>query len=281
MPTAASALEQLLKAIEPCIDRAAPERFWQVQPALQAFVDKKVLQGLLNDALAALAADPCHFGDWQPTEWVLGRGRGYVLSVAVFDQPRRYIHALPFFACYAPVDGQALTYTRYALPEGYHNPVFDPGVQLTRVDDGSVSSGEVLALHTNRYAYDFHLPQPVLVLKLATAPILPLEWLFNKDTLQAWQANDADLSSTQLRVAADVLGKFAHQTSLPPLLQLSHHPHHAVRWAAIQSLGRLNRSVALSRLDEACSDAHPHVRHAARRTLGLSGPRAGGSRTLV
>lgn len=224
----------------------------------------------MNRELAALVADPCHFGAWRPTEWVLHQGRGFVLAVSVFDKPRRYVHALPFYAFYAPVTAEPLSYDRYRLPAAYNNPVFDPGLKLEKVDSAVVHKGDALALHTREYAYDFHLPKPVLVLKLSTAPILPLEWLFQKDTLQSWQANDADLTSTQLRVAADVLGKFAHQSSLEPLKLLTSHGHHAVRWTAIQNLGRINRTEALARLEVACIDPHPHIRRAAAKTLGQS-----------
>ena len=270
MTVADTPLSRLVAAVQPCIERSAPERFWQAQDAFRAFLASSYLRDALNEHLTGLLADPCHFGDWQPSEWLLHRGRGFALAVSVFEQPRRYIHALPFYAMYAPVGGESLSFDRYRLPEAYHNPVFDPGLKLLRVDSGTVSAGEMLALRTREFAYDFHLPKPVVVLKLTTAPILPLEWLFQKDTLQSWQANDADLTSTQLRVAADVLGKFAHQSSLEPLKLLTSHGHHAVRWTAIQNLGRLNRSAAVAKLEEACSDPHPHIRHAARKTLGQS-----------
>jgi len=266
-PAAEDPLARFVAAVQPCIDRTAPERFWQAEEAFRSFLGSGYLQGALNAALRALAADPCHLGDWRHNEWMLHRGRGFALAVSLFDQPRRYIHALPFYALYAPVAAEPLSYDRYRLPQSYHNPVFDPGLKLTRVDGGTIKAGEVLALHTREYAYDFHLPKPVLVLKLSTAPIQPLEWLFQKDTLQSWQANDADLTSTQLRVAADVLGKFAHQSSLEPLKLLTGHPHHAVRWTAIQNLGRLNRSEALLKLQAACNDQHPHIQRAARKTL--------------
>lgn len=268
-------LTRFVSSVQPCIDRGAPERFWQAEAAFKALIRSGYIQQMMNDELKALIKDPCHFNDWRPNEWVLHRGRGFALSVSVFDVPRRYVHALPFFAFYAPLAGAPLHYDRYRLPKAYHNPVFSAGLSLEPDGSGALGNGEVLALHTQQYAYDFHLPEPVLVLKLATAPILPLEWLFQKDTLRSWQANDADLTSTQLRVAADVLGKFAHQSSLGPLKLLTTHPHHAVRWTAIQTLGRLNRSEALAQLHLALNDPHPHIQRAAKRTLDqLTPPKA-------
>ncbi len=265
---AADPLPHFVESVQPCIDRNAPERFWQAEAAFSHFLNSGSLQQAFNQELRQLLADPCHFSDWRPNEWVLHRGRGFALAVSVFDVARRYIHALPFYALYAPLTATPLRYQRYQLPAAYNNPVFDPGLVLTPAGGGEAARGEVLALHTREFAYDFQITQPVLVLKLSTAPILPLEWLFQKDTLQSWQANDADLTSTQLRVAADVLGKFAHQSSLAPLKLLTAHPHHAVRWTAIQNLGRLNRSEALLALQKACSDPHPHIQRAAQKTIG-------------
>jgi len=268
MTAAQAPLSRLVAAVQSCIDRHAPAQFWQAEAAFRDFLASGELLKAVNRDLAGLLADPCHFGDWRTSEWVLHRGRGFSLAVSVFEQPRRYIHALPFLAMYAPVAAEPLRYDRYRLPPEYNNPVFDPGLKLSRVDSGQTEPGEVLLLQTREFAYDFHLPRPVVVLKLSTEPSLPLEWLFQKDTLQSWQANDASLASTQLRVAADTLGKFAHQSSLEPLKLLTGHGHHAVRWTAIQNLGRLNRSVALEKLQAACEDPHPHIQRAAKKTLG-------------
>ncbi len=262
-------LSLFVSAVQPLLERSPPEHFWLAEQPLRDLLASGYLQQAINQELRQLLADPCYFGEWRPSEWILHRGQGFALAVSVFDQPRRYIHALPFFAMYAPVGAASLGYDRYRLPADYNNAVFSPGLKLQADGGGRLASGEVLALHTDQYAYDFQVPEPVLVVKLSAATVLPQEWLFGKDSLQSWQANDADLTSTQLRVSADVLGKFAHQSSLASLKRLTGHRHHAVRWTAIQNLGRLNRAEALNSLQVACDDPHPHVQRAARKTLGL------------
>jgi len=244
-----------------------PGTFWACEEYLRRFLDEGGAIRSLNDELHKLAADEHYLGDWLPNDVVLSRGTGWALSLALLDGPKRYIHALPFQAMYAPLDEARLTGDRYLLPPEYRNEVFDPTVRLEPA--GSVSAGrhEIIALHSDQYAYDFQVQQPQAVLRLVTTALRPLEWLFSKGTLQAWQANDADLGFTQLRVAANVLGRIAHQLSIGPLRQLAAHPHHAVRWAAIQNLGRLNRSEALAKIREAVNDPHPHVRRAAQKTL--------------
>jgi hypothetical protein len=220
----------------------------------------------VNEQLQLLAAEPQVTGDWTAVEVVLHRGTGWAVSVASFDTPRRFVHALPFLAIYAPLDSELIA-ARHRLPDAFRNDVFDPALRLEPAGTLKVVPGEMLRLETDRYAYDFQISQPLPVLRLVSASTRPLEWLFSKSTLQAWQANDAELSSTQLRVAAYVLGKIAHHSSVPALRKLANHPHHAVRWAAIQSLGRMSRSEALIKIREAVNDPHPHVRRAAQKTL--------------
>lgn len=243
-----------------------PETFWACEEYLRRFVGSGGMAQSFNDELRKLVSDETYLGSWLPNDVVLCKGSGWHLSVVLLDGPKRYIHALPFHAMYVPLV-EPLSGDRYRLPPHYRNEVFDPAVRLEPDGTAGAARYEVISLHSDHYAYDFNVPQQQAVLRLATVPLRPLEWLFSKGTLQAWQANDADLGFTQLRVAAGVLGKIAHQSSIEPLRRLANHPHHAVRWAAIQNLGRLNRSEALAKIREAVSDPHPHVRRAAQKTL--------------
>lgn len=259
-------LSDFVKDVESRYTAADPETLWQCEPAVGQLVAEGALLDWLNQQLRSLLGNAQHVGDWTAAEAILHRGSGWTLSIANFDTPRRFVHALPFIAIYVPLDVD-LTGDRYKLPSGFRNDVFDPTIRLEPAGSVSVAQGELLRMETGRYAYDFHVPRPMPILRFASAALRPLEWLFSKSTLQAWQANDAEVSSTQLRVAAYVLGKIAHHSSVDPLRALSAHGHHAVRWAAIQNLGRLSRSEALAKIREAINDPHPHVRRAALKTL--------------
>lgn len=243
------------------------ESFWDCEPLFRTLLDASFIESVLVGQLKALVADANHVGDWPPKQVMLHRGTGFALSLAVFDTPRRYVHSTPFLAMYAPVCDKPLQVDRFLLPPGYDNAVFDPALKLLRDASYTVAPNEVLQLRSQQHVYDFQISEPQLVLKLTTAPFQMLEWLFSKETLHPWQANDADLSSTQLRVGAYLLGRLAHQSSLPPLQDLASHANPNVRWAAIQSIGRLSRSEALKRLKVALDDPHPHIRRAAKKSL--------------
>jgi hypothetical protein len=266
MATAPYSLADFVREIESRYNTADIDTFWHCAEPIQRLVGGGALSQWMNEQLRSLIKDRQHLGDWGATEAVLHRGKGWTASVAVFDTPRRFIHALPFLAFYVPLDS-GLSGDRYSLPNGFRNDVFDPSLRLELAGPVRVERNEPLRLETARYVYDFHIPRPLPVLRFVTSALRPLEWLFSKNTLQAWQANDAELNSTQLRVAAFVLGKIAHHSSIAPLRRLGTHPHHAVRWSAIQNLGRLSRTEALVKIREAVNDPHPHVRRAAQKTL--------------
>lgn len=244
-----------------------PESFWDCEEAFANLLKQPFLADVLNQELASVAQDAAQTRNWLGPELVLHRGNGLGLSVSIFESPQRYIHSLPYHAMYAGVGTGGLRCNAYELPPSFRYEVFDPTLRLIPAGSKSAAPGEILRLPSGGHAYDFIYEQPTPVLKFMTSAIHPLEWLFSRSSLQAWQANDADLSFTQLRVAADVVGKFAHHSSVQPLKRLAQHKHHAVRWTAIQNLARLSRTDAVECLREAVNDPHPHVQRAARKTL--------------
>lgn len=260
-------VSEFIEQVDASFVRSDLESFWSCEPAFRRLLASSFAADMLKQELQDIAGDPVHVGDWQPGQLMVHRGSGFALSLSLFETSRRYVHTTPYYAMYAPVGQVALHYDIYRLPENYLNAVFDPAQRLERAGSGVTAPGEVLQLQSRQYAYDFRIDQPLLVAKFTTAPFHTLEWLFSKETLRAWQANDSELTATQLRVAAYLLGRLAHQSSLEPLLLLTTHANHAVRWAAIQGLGRLSRTEAMAKLELAQNDPHPHVRRAAAKTL--------------
>jgi len=266
--TAGLSIAEFVAGVGQLYNPRRPETFWACEDLFRNLLaSRSQIQTHLNEEIRRLIADPHHLGDWLPNEWVLYRTGGIVVSISLLESHRRFIHVLPFYALHGSLSAASLSYELYRLPKGFESAVFDPSVQLEHVGMRSAAGGEPIRIESDSYAYDFKPDQPIPVLRFVTNAVRPLEWLFSKETLRAWQANDAYLRFTQLRVAADVLGKLAHHTSLGPLKSLCDHPHHAVRWSAIQNLARVNRSEAIQRLERAANDPHPHVRSAALKTL--------------
>lgn len=258
-------------------DRDHMDSFWAFEPEFRQLVSEGFAAEVMNLQLGELAANPVHLGDWRPNQVILYRAPAIALALTLLEAPRQYIHAAPFYALYAPIGEFPLHYQRYRLPVNFRNEVFDPTMRLVADESGIVNPGEVLQLHSDQYAYDFVINQPQLVVKLTTSAFQTQEWLFNRGNLTAWQASDSELAATQLRVSAYTLGRLAHISSIEPLMAITDHTHHTVRWAAVQSLGRLSRSKAMEALEKAVRDPHPHVARAAAKTLNALKQKIGGA----
>jgi len=260
-------LAGFLEEVEQHFRADAPESFWSLEEAFRRLVQGEGLGAAFNRELHRLLHDPNYMGNWRPNQMMLHRGRGHALSIWLFEQPRRYIHSTPFYGMFAPLGAESLHYDIYRLPPGYRNAQFDASLRLEPAGSGMTAPGGILLLQSDQYVYDFKVERPLAVAKFTTASYQTLEWLFERDSLRAWQANDSELVSTQLRVSAYILGRLADASSLEALQSLRGHGHHAVRWAALQNIARLSRAAALDQLRRALDDPHPHVRRAAAGSL--------------
>lgn len=263
LPMIAAFAEHVRERYEP----SRPESFWACAPLFRRLADPALAGQMINHTLRMLDCSPPQAGDWSGRQIVLVNEPTWSLSLQLIDAPRRYIHSSPSDLLITPLSGLPLNGELYGLPASYDNAVFDPSLKLEAAGPFALGAGEVLEVHAGRHAVDFRIDRPLMLLKLATAPVQTLEWLFSKGTLHPWQANDADAAMTNLRVGAYVLGRLAHQSSLEPVKTLTGHANQNVRWAAIQSLGRLSRVEAQKVLREALHDPHPSVRHAARQVI--------------
>lgn len=260
-------VSEFIKSVEAVFSRDDLESFWKCEGAFKALLDSNFKAELFNEELRSLLRSPTFIGNWRPMQLRVIGGMAFNLTVSLVDAPRRYIHSMPFNAMFSPIGTEPLEYDKYSLPKTFTEGVFDPSLRLTYLKSDRANPREIMVLDGSRFTYDFKISKPVLMATFYTASFGTLEWLFSKENLHAWQANDAEIGSTQLRVACNILGRLAHQSSLGPILQMVKHPHHSVRWAAIQNIGRLNRAEAIRVLEEAKGDPHPHVRAAALKSL--------------
>lgn len=255
----------LVAALDARLAGGDAARFADCAAPLAAFAASDGLRTHLNAELARLRRDFHYCGSWLHDEVLLHRGR-FLLSAVIRRGPRRYLHALARRMMLAPV-GRAVRYRRYLLPPGFDHAVYDPSRRLIADGEHELAAGQVLSIDPAREVVDLQPQTPTVLLVLQSSPVYTLEWLFERDSLAPVQANDGDIGFTQLRVAADLLGRFAQQSSLPVLESLLEHPHHGVRWSALRAIGRIDRDATLAALRRLVRDPHPHVARAAQRTL--------------
>jgi len=250
---------------------ADPESFWACEPLFRHLLDPQFPEALINTALRTFSEDHAQSGGHRRHLLLLAQTPAWTLSLRLLAKPRRYIHSATGHSLLAPVSGVPLLVDRYDLPADFRDAVFDPAQKLSFAGPAVVAPGELLPVRAGGPIFDYRIEQPLLVLMLETAPLGVLEWRFSKDSLYAWQYTDADPQVSDLKAAAWLAGRLAHQTSLKPLKALTTHANPGVRLAALHNIGRLSRSEAHRLLVRALDDPHPQVRRSAKQSLDREG----------
>jgi len=260
-------INEFVNQVEARYDEAQVESFWRCGEWITQLLTGDFASGVTHAAIQQLADGVPRDENWQPQRLIICTKERWTLSLALIKSQSRYIHTTPFIGIYVPLGTEQLHYDAYELPSSYDNAVFDSSAALNKINSSVAKSGQLLNLDSTKNVYDFKVERPTLILEFKSTNIQALEWLFDRQTLKAVQANDADLRSTQLRVILNILGRLHYSAALPEIESLTSHPYHAVRWAAIQSLGRMSPPLAYEKLVAAQSDSHPHIRRAAAKSL--------------
>lgn len=197
----------------------------------------------------------------------------FSLGLSIINRRPRYLNWHASHIWYRAMGTNSATVRRYVLPQGAANDVVDPSIELALTETRSFGPGDVMARDGRRDIIDFDLEPscPMVILRLQLALFGGLEWMFDRSTLRpvgASSLNPTHSHLTSLAYAASLLGD---ASSIEPLELALTHSNHAVRWAAVQAIGRLDRDAALKALGKLSQDSHPHVRRSATRMLERAG----------
>lgn len=93
-------------------------------------------------------------------------------------------------------------------------------------------------------------------------------WNFNTNTGEMLYPSSADVSSTRMSMAMDVLKSIGDERSVEIISALAkNHHQHFIRWKAIESISFFNDDLTIELLKNAKNDPHPEIRNAANKTL--------------
>lgn len=243
--------------------------FFSLADDLRALVfDTDVLTHVATNHLRAISANPAHESVmWEPHYLVLAYGPGWQLRVGLYQHSSEFIYSMPQHMIVAIVGNETLVADHYALPSSIDNEVFDPKLKLGEPVRKRHMHGDVVMIDGRHDVFDVVIEKPVLVVKLSTTVHQALQWAFDRMSRRAIQAIAADPVDSELVSMARALGAMARPTGTPALVDLTHHPRHFVRWAALQALGRTSPELLIPRLESALQDTHVHVRQAAQSAL--------------
>jgi HEAT repeats len=169
----------------------------------------------------------------------------------------------------------AMQVEHYKLPANWAPDVFSSSTRLQRLDDVTYEPRQVFKLTPGLDAYRFKIQGCALVLKITSRAVLPFEWSFDEETLEAWQSISTSHRETNLIHACRGAAALDDLRFVQPLLSLLGHERHNVRWEALKAVSRLDRNAAWGGLTKLVDDTHPHVARAAKRAIASVGGEKG------
>jgi len=192
---------------------------------------------------------------------------GLVLK-SVQDKTRGLIY-IPGHAMYAPISGGSVAFDLYHLPRNFDGDCFSPEIILDPPVHELVMPSVTIVNNARLNVADIFSPtnRPQVVLMLESAAFGGLRWSFDRLTRKALSLSAQNPSDTSVEIILELLAAVRSPESIPVIEALTSHPMHFVRWRAVQTIGAIDVDAGIRHATTATSDAHPHVRDAARKTL--------------
>lgn len=162
----------------------------------------------------------------------------------------------------------SITVSRYRLPLDTDLSIFDPSKELEFVDDTVIKFLEPCHNYNAGEVYKITTDGPICVVRLREVSCLDFQWTFDGASLKPIFPSITMSSIGRLETVIDLVIKFAGDrieisTAQKFLNEMLGHRLHFIRWRAVQGLGEIDASLALSALSDMLKDPHPHIRKAA------------------
>ncbi len=110
----------------------------------------------------------------------------------------------------------------------------------------------------------------LIILEVSSFEHEPIIYNFDTASGVITHATSADVSSSRMLAIMDVLDNIGDADSIEVLLNIVHsHPHHYVRWRAVECLSALDYPQIAALLQTLQYDSHPEIRQAAIKTIHL------------
>ncbi|WP_193615779.1 HEAT repeat domain-containing protein [Massilia sp. YMA4] len=164
--------------------------------------------------------------------------------------------------------GGPVTVDWFCLAPGASFDVFDATLAIRHDGTERYVDGSVIHVDARHRFPVLPEGQGVTWIALASAPVNAQIVSFHRDTLRPLGASMASEDHSVLCVMLELLEPGTPDYPLDAVMDLTRHPDHHVRWAAVAALGRHDGAAALAIVRSLASgDSHRFVRTAARRTL--------------
>ena len=122
-----------------------------------------------------------------------------------------------------------------------------------------------------RAGYDLFSLEPIkshtVLIFFSSASRMPIRWEYDRLTCLPLRMVAASLSSSRIQSACRALANMGYVGAAETVAALSEHPDHHVRWSSVVTLLELDFRRGVHALENSLSDAHPHIRMAAKQSL--------------
>lgn len=244
--------------------------FWRCGDAFEALVASDFLRQVGHGFMQRMLDAPTQAtGQWQMHHAVLIQRPSYALRATwslVEAPPDASIASHPSHSMLCSIGAEPIVIDMYRMP-AVDREVFEPNAPLEHSHEVVLSPGQILEIDGEHWVADPRPSARNCLVSLTSAAIGSQVWSFDRASRQSWAVSASSQEDTQIKETLGILRRFRLKEAAPTVDRLCAHPHHDIRWEAIKTLGVLDAALAIERLREARSDAHPHVRASAARTL--------------
>lgn len=260
-------LDRLFESTEGCNS----ENFWDFEAAFQDFFASDFLSNFLRGELRKIASEKDYDRVLSDDEVELVRGEGFRVSMGKLKARSDYSEVICYASdfMYINLGPSKLRLEVFNIPANCDITFFDRTVRLSPVYRREQAVGEIIKVNAGRDILKF-APLEFDTFQLfivSLKPRVPLLWHFDAKTFEPKYCTSANLMSSRLQTAMDILVRMGRADAIPEIAGAARSKDHFVRWSAISSVLCMDELEGTRLLKGALEDPHPDVREAAAEAL--------------
>jgi hypothetical protein len=246
--------------------------FWECAPYFLELLSSDFFPRFINHKLERILQEP----EYLPSApdffqiFVL-QTPYYNLHIKIISptmEPQKYVYSLTDHMMIGFLPPSSAVIELFHQPASIPNDHFDPARRLQKFGQLSIGPNDHIKFRSGQDLFRIIRNEgPLIALILRSSQVLRFCWEYDAETLQPVEIMAGDLMASRMQFAAEALGHLGNDESLAILRDLLEHEDHFLRWQAVQSAFGIDYSIAIELLQKCISDAHPHVRRAALKSL--------------
>jgi hypothetical protein len=265
------ALGQLFQATRGCTS----ETFWDFAQTFNSFLHSDFIPTFIADETLKIASTS-NYGDIQSDEEVeIIRGQGFRISMgkikAVSSLGSDYSEVICYASdfIYINLGPSPLEIEFFEFPSDRNNNYFETSVRPLFISRYSQAVGDIVKARAGVDVLRIAPPtcDTFQIYVVSLVPRMSLLWHFDAVTMLSKYCTAANLMSSRVQMAIDILVRMGAKRALPEIIGAAKSKDHFVRWAAIAAAACLDNKAGLQLLQKALEDPHPDIRFAALHAL--------------